>query len=96
MQADPPAAATAPALSLVHVSKRFGAVQALRDASFDIAPGEVFGYLGPNGAGKTTTLRVVLGLVHTDAGTVTILGQPAPRRASGSDSSRATSPSTLS
>ena len=67
----------APALRLAGVSKRFGAVQALADASFQIAPGEVFGYLGPNGAGKTTTLRVILGLVHASAGAVEILGRPA-------------------
>lgn len=77
---DPSRKAT-PALSLSRVSKRFGAVQALRDASFDIAPGEIFGYLGPNGAGKTTTLRLILGLVHSDAGTITILGEPARRTA---------------
>ncbi len=67
----------AAALRLAHVSKRFGAVQALDDAGFEIEPGEVFGYLGPNGAGKTTTLRIILGLVHADAGDVTVLGHPA-------------------
>jgi ABC-2 type transport system ATP-binding protein len=69
----------APLLRLSGVSKRFGAVQALRDVGFEIGPGEVFGYLGPNGAGKTTTLRVVLGLVRPDAGQVGVLGQPARR-----------------
>ncbi len=68
-----------PALRLSHVSKRFGAVRALDDAGFHIEPGEVFGYLGPNGAGKTTTLRIILGLVHADAGEVEILGRPARR-----------------
>ena len=67
------------ALSLTHVSKSFGRVRALDDASIDIEPGEVFGYLGPNGAGKTTTLRIVLGLVRADAGAVSILGTPASR-----------------
>ncbi len=67
----------APALRLAHVSKRFGAVQALSDAGFEIAAGEIFGYLGPNGAGKTTTLRIILGLVHADAGEITVLGRPA-------------------
>ncbi len=57
-----------PALHLAHVSKHFGPVRALWDASFDIQAGEIFGYLGPNGAGKTTTLRIILGLVHHDAG----------------------------
>ncbi len=68
-----------PALRLSHVSKRFGAVRALDDAGFHIEAGEVFGYLGPNGAGKTTTLRIILGLVHADAGEVEILGRPARR-----------------
>ncbi|HEX9109116.1 MAG TPA: ABC transporter ATP-binding protein [Longimicrobiales bacterium] len=71
-----------PALRFAHVSKRFGALQALDDASFQIESGEVFGYLGPNGAGKTTSLRIILGLVHADSGDVAILGQPARRAAS--------------
>jgi ABC-2 type transport system ATP-binding protein len=66
-----------PSLSLADVSKRFGAVHALRAVSFDIAPGEVFGYLGPNGAGKTTTLRAVLGLVRPETGSIRVLGRPA-------------------
>jgi ABC-2 type transport system ATP-binding protein len=70
-----------PTLSLANVSKRFGAVQALRDVSFALEPGEVFGYLGPNGAGKTTTLRAVLGLLRPDRGTVRVLGH-SPRDAS--------------
>jgi ABC-2 type transport system ATP-binding protein len=69
-----------PILSLANVSKRFGAVHALRDVSFAIAAGDVFGYLGPNGAGKTTTLRAVLGLIRTDAGEVRVFGRP-PRDA---------------
>ncbi len=73
-----------PALHLAHVSKHFGPVRALWDASFDIQPGEVFGYLGPNGAGKTTTLRIILGLVRHDAGEIRSLGgsaYPASARA---------------
>jgi ABC-2 type transport system ATP-binding protein len=66
-----------PFLSLAHVSKRFGAVHALRDVSFAIEPGDVFGYLGPNGAGKTTTLRAVLGLIRPDTGAVHVLERPA-------------------
>ncbi|MEI7745607.1 MAG: ATP-binding cassette domain-containing protein, partial [Chloroflexota bacterium] len=65
------------------LSKRFGAVQALDGISFSVEPGEVFGFLGANGAGKTTTMRIVLGLMRADAGTVTWRGRPAhdwPRR----------------
>jgi ABC-2 type transport system ATP-binding protein len=49
-------------------------VQAVRDISFDIAPGEIVGFLGPNGAGKTTTLKMLSGLLHPTSGTVDVLG----------------------
>src|SRR5262245_58622399 len=48
----------------------------LTDLSFQVARGEVFGYLGPNGSGKTTTLKVLMGLLRPDTGSVTILGRP--------------------
>jgi ABC-2 type transport system ATP-binding protein len=63
--------------------KRFGEVQALDGVSFQVRPGEVFGFLGANGAGKTTTMRIILGLMRADSGTVTWNGRPArdwPRR----------------
>jgi ABC-2 type transport system ATP-binding protein len=63
--------------------KRFGSVQALDGVSLAVRPGEVFGFLGANGAGKTTTMRIVLGLMKADEGTVTLDGRPAhdwPRR----------------
>jgi ABC-2 type transport system ATP-binding protein len=55
-------------LRLSHVSKRFGAVQALADCSFSVPRGRMLGFLGPNGAGKTTAMRAVFGLVSHDAG----------------------------
>ena len=58
-----------------HLSKSFGAVRAVDDLSFEVAPGRVTGFLGPNGAGKTTTLRMLLGLVRPTAGVATIGGQ---------------------
>jgi ABC-2 type transport system ATP-binding protein len=61
------------------VSKRFGAVRAVDDLSFTVAPGRVTGFLGPNGAGKTTTMRILLGLVRPDAGTSTVGGVPYAR-----------------
>ncbi len=70
-------------LTIVGLRKRFGEVQALDDVSFDVPSGEVFGFLGANGAGKTTTMRIVLGLLRADEGTVTLDGRPArdwPRR----------------
>lgn len=49
---------------------------ALRDVSFSIQPGEIFGYLGPNGSGKTTTLKILFGLIFPDAGSIRVLGRP--------------------
>jgi ABC-2 type transport system ATP-binding protein len=58
-------------LEIRGLRKRFGQVQALDGVSFDVAPGEVFGFLGANGAGKTTTMRIALGFLQPDEGTVT-------------------------
>ena len=44
----------------------------VRDVSFEVRPGEIVGLLGPNGAGKTTSFNIVAGLLHPDAGTVTL------------------------
>jgi ABC-2 type transport system ATP-binding protein len=63
--------------------KRFGEVQALDGVGFSVEPGHVFGFLGANGAGKTTTMRIVLGFLKPDEGTVTWGGRDAhecPRR----------------
>ena len=57
------------------LGKRFGAVEAVRDLSFDVEAGRVTGFLGPNGAGKSTTLRALLGLIHPSAGTATFEGR---------------------
>ena len=58
------------------VSKSFGEVQALKDVSLQIEPGEVFGFLGANGAGKTTAMRIVLDILRPDSGTVSWNGTP--------------------
>jgi ABC-2 type transport system ATP-binding protein len=63
--------------------KRFGEVQALDGVSFSVRQGEIFGFLGSNGAGKTTAMRIALGLLRPDAGSVTWQGRPTaawPRR----------------
>jgi ABC-2 type transport system ATP-binding protein len=54
--------------------KSYGAVQAVRGASFNVGPGEIFALLGPNGAGKTTTLEILEGFRARDAGRVEVLG----------------------
>lgn len=64
-----------PAIELANVTKRYGAVQALRDVSFSVAPGEMFGLIGPDGAGKTTAIRTICGLLHVDGGTVRVSGK---------------------
>ncbi|WP_239312196.1 ABC transporter ATP-binding protein [Plantactinospora mayteni] len=57
------------------LTKRFGAVTAVRELSFTVRPGAITGFLGPNGAGKTTTMRMILGLVRPTSGTATIGGR---------------------
>ena len=56
-----------------HVAKRHGSTTALRDLSFAVEPGEMFGLIGPDGAGKTTTIRLICGLLRADAGTVRVI-----------------------
>ncbi len=64
------------ALEIEGVTKHFGDVTAVNDLGFDVRAGELFGFVGRNGAGKTTTMRVVLGVLAPDAGTVRWLGVP--------------------
>jgi len=59
------------ALEVDGLTKRFGPVLALDGVTFTVQPGGIFGFLGANGAGKTTTMRIVLGFLRPDAGTVT-------------------------
>jgi ABC-2 type transport system ATP-binding protein len=63
-------------IEVSELSKRFGKTQAVAGLGFRVEPGTITGFLGPNGAGKSTTLRALLGLVHPDAGSATILGVP--------------------
>lgn len=62
-------------LSLQNVSKSFGGKPAVEDVSFTVEPGQIVGFLGPNGAGKTTTLRMALGLIKPDSGSVKLFGE---------------------
>lgn len=64
-----------PILHIDHLQKRFGKFSALKNVTFDVHPGEVFGFIGPNGAGKTTTIRTLLGIVRASGGTATIFGK---------------------
>lgn len=64
------------ALQTRHLTKRYGALVAVKDLSLDVYEGEVFGFLGPNGAGKTTSINMMCGLLRPDAGHLTVLGMP--------------------
>ena len=63
-----------PVIEADHLSKTFGSKQAVRDASFQVFSGEIFGFLGPNGAGKTTTLKMLVGLLKPTSGTARVAG----------------------
>ena len=63
-------------LQLDGLRRKYGAVTALDDLSFEVPAGQVVGFLGPNGAGKTTTMRAIFGLTDLDAGTVRWNGAP--------------------
>jgi ABC-2 type transport system ATP-binding protein len=63
-------------LRIDRVSKRYGHVVALREMTFDVRAGELFGFVGSNGAGKTTTMRIALGVLAADSGEVRWDGAP--------------------
>jgi ABC-2 type transport system ATP-binding protein len=63
-----------PAVEIIDVARRFGAVQALAGVDLVVEPGEFFGLLGPNGAGKTTLISILAGLARADRGTARVLG----------------------
>jgi len=63
-------------LQVEGLTKTFGTRTVVNNVSFDVNRGEMFGYLGPNGSGKTTTIRMALGIIRPDGGSVRILGSP--------------------
>ena len=70
-----------PVLEISRISKSYRASFSLRkywilrDLSFSVEPGEIFGFIGPNGAGKTTTIKLVMDLIRSDGGTIRIFGR---------------------
>ena len=66
-----------PAVWCSGLRKRYGRQVAVEDVSLEVGRGDVVGLLGPNGAGKTSVIKMLLGLVHPDAGEVLLLGRPA-------------------
>src|SRR5215204_4791259 len=67
-------AASEPAISVRNLSKRYGTVYALADASITVPRGKVYGFLGPNGAGKTTTIRLLMGFIKPTSGSAQLFG----------------------
>ncbi|MDW7761331.1 MAG: ABC transporter ATP-binding protein [Acidobacteriota bacterium] len=63
-------------IEITHVSKSYnkGRIKAVDDLTLRVRPGEIFGFLGPNGAGKTTTIKMIVGLLRPDTGTVAVEG----------------------
>lgn len=68
-------AGNGPAIELAGLTKFYGRRLGVADVTFDVGPGEVFGFLGPNGAGKTTTIRMLMGLLRITRGRASVLGQ---------------------
>jgi ABC-2 type transport system ATP-binding protein len=62
-------------LRVSKVTKRFGEFTAVKDLSFEVRAGRVFGFLGPNGAGKTTTIRMIVGITAPDEGSIELFGK---------------------
>ena len=62
------------AIAARHLSRRFGRFVAVDDVSFEVQPGEIFGFLGSNGAGKSTTIRMLCGLLRPSSGTAIVGG----------------------
>lgn len=66
-------------LSVNALTKTFGRRTVVNQVSFDVRRGEMFGFLGPNGSGKTTTIRMCLGIIRPNSGSIQILGSPPQR-----------------
>jgi len=69
-------------LTVEKITKSFGDFYAVKDLSFSINAGTMFGLLGPNGAGKTTTIRMIMDIIIPDTGTISVLGNTSPKKKS--------------
>jgi ABC-2 type transport system ATP-binding protein len=68
------ASGSSPVIAVKNLRKTFGSVEAVKDVSFEVGPGQVLGLLGPNGAGKTTTINMISTLLEIDAGSAAVGG----------------------
>jgi len=69
---------TVPALQVTNLSRSYGRKDVVKSLNLQVEPGDIYGFLGPNGAGKTTTMRMILGLIRRDSGSVSIFGETDP------------------
>ena len=67
------------AIATDHLTKHYGGRAVVNDVALRVPMGCVYGFLGPNGAGKTTTMRLLLGLLRADAGTIRLIGHDLAR-----------------
>ncbi len=70
---------TTPFFEINNISKSFGGLKAIDDVSFSVARDEMIGLIGPNGAGKTTLVRLIMGILRPDSGSIKIMGKEITR-----------------
>ncbi len=71
------------AIETNNLSKSYGPIRAVDSISLRVKPGEIYGFLGLNGAGKTTTIRLLLGMIHPEAGSMKVLGETVSPKGNG-------------
>lgn len=74
------ASSSAPVIRATGLTKRYGSMEAVKNATFEVRSGDVFGFLGPNGSGKSTTIAMLLGLIRPTAGQIDFFGLGPERR----------------
>src|SRR5699024_4434518 len=70
-----------PVIEVSHLTRMYGARAAVKDLSFTVEDGQIYGLLGPNGAGKSTIMNILAGYLAATSGTVTVCGHPLPEEA---------------